>query len=81
MILVAFPLLLCAGAASGQIIFRPEPPAPRDFPIMAWGTAPTELVQLRLMKEAGLNIAGFVPVSAIEGVRQADWPASFPTSA
>lgn len=71
MIPVALLLLLCAGAASGQIIFTPEPPAPRDFPIMAWGTAPTEPEQLRLMKEAGLNIAGFVPVSAIERVREA----------
>lgn len=38
---------------------------------MAWGTAPSDPEQLRWMKEAGLNVAGFSAVSEIDRVRQA----------
>ena len=65
------PGFLLAAAGHAQIIFQPEPPAPRDFPIMAWGSAPAEPQQLRWMKEAGLNVAGFSQVSEIGRVREA----------
>jgi hypothetical protein len=64
-------LLLASAAAPAQIIFQPEPPAARDFPIMAWGTAPSDPEQLRWMKEAGLNVAGFSAVGEVGRVRQA----------
>lgn len=64
-------LLILAAASPAQIIFQPEPPEPRDFPIMAWGSAPAEPEQLRWMKQAGLNVAGFSQVSEIDRVREA----------
>jgi hypothetical protein len=64
-------LSLLSAPAAAQIIFHPEPPAPREFPIMAWGTAPSDPEQLRWMKEAGLNVAGFTTVGEIGRVRQA----------
>ncbi len=62
-------VLLPAGFS--QVTFHPKPPSPRDFAIMAWGSAPTELSQLRLMKEAGLNIAGFCHIADLDNVRKA----------
>jgi len=58
-------------AAFAQVTHHPKPPAPRDFAIMAWGGVPTEPAQLRLMKEAGLNIAGFCHVADLDKVREA----------
>lgn len=67
-----FLLLAALGCAPGeQIIYHPQPPAPRDFPIMAWGGAPSEPDQLRLMKEGGLNAAGFCRVEDVDKVQQA----------
>jgi hypothetical protein len=34
--------------------------APKDFAVMAWGNSPSDPEQLRGMREAGLNISGFV---------------------
>ncbi|MCC6294666.1 MAG: hypothetical protein IT164_18580 [Bryobacterales bacterium] len=43
----------------------------RQFPIMAWGGAPPDAAQLRLMKEAGLNAAGFCKAEDAGAVRDA----------
>lgn len=56
---------------AAQMAFHPEPPLPRDFAIMAWGRAPSEPEQLRLMKEAGLNIAGFCRAGDVDKVSDA----------
>ncbi len=63
--------LVVSGLGWAQIIFHPEAPAPRDFAIMAWGRTPSDGEQLRLMKEAGLNIAGFCSVEDVERVASA----------
>lgn len=63
--------LVVPSLGHAQIIFDPEPPSPRDFPIMAWGRAPSDADQLRLMKEAGLNVAGFCSVEDVERVASA----------
>ncbi|MBI1897979.1 MAG: hypothetical protein HYS04_15825 [Acidobacteria bacterium] len=66
-------LLLAAAAppAWPQMFHNPEPVAARVFPIMAWGGAPPDPVQLKLMKEAGLNAAGFCRVEDAGKVRDA----------
>lgn len=51
-----------------------EPPRlsnPREFAVMAWDSAPSDPEPLRLMKEAGLNIAGFCAPEDLERVRAA----------
>ncbi|MCW5980928.1 MAG: hypothetical protein KIT09_22800 [Bryobacteraceae bacterium] len=58
-------------AGSAQVIVNPTPPGPREFPIMAWGGSPSDAEQLRLMKEAGLNIAGFCRVEDVDKVQNA----------
>jgi hypothetical protein len=45
--------------------------APRDFPVMAWGTSPSDPEQLRGMKEAGLNISGFCSADDVDRVSAA----------
>ena len=47
----------------------PRPANPRDFAVMAWDSAPSDSEQLHLMKEAGLNIAGFCAPQDVERVR------------
>ena len=58
-------------AALSQDIYNPQPPPPEQFAIMAWGESPSEAEQLRLMKEAGLNISGFCRVEDLDKVRGA----------
>lgn len=36
------------------------------FPIMAWNSPPTQPAVFQKMKECGLNVAGFVPVGALD---------------
>ena len=67
-LLLAFCL---AAAARSQSSFHPKPVAPRDFAVMAWGSSPSDPEQLRLMKEAGLNISGFCHASDLDRVRDA----------
>ncbi len=57
-IMLAAPALV----AQPQMFHDPERVAARNFPIMAWGSAPSDPGQLKLMKEAGLNAAGFCRV-------------------
>ena len=64
-------LLLAARVAQGQVFSAPPPAAPRDFAVMAWGGSPADPAQLRLMKEAGLNISGFCTPEDLDRVHEA----------
>ena len=48
-----------------------ELPDPKSFAIMAWGDAPSDVAQLRGMREAGLNIAGFCRAEDLDKIRDA----------
>lgn len=54
-----------------QMFHNPERVPARTFPIMAWGGAPSQPEQLRLMYEAGLNAAGFCRVEDAGKVKDA----------
>jgi hypothetical protein len=58
-------------AAATQQFPTLEPPAPKSFAIMAWGDAPSDVAQLRGMRDAGLNIAGFCRAEDLDKVRDA----------
>ena len=58
-------------AASAQQFPNLEPPDPKSFAIMAWGDAPSDAAQLRGMREAGLNIAGFCRAEDLDKIRDA----------
>jgi hypothetical protein len=58
-------------AAAAQQFPTLEPPAPKSFAIMAWGDAPSDMAQLRGMRDAGLNIAGFCRAEDLDKVRDA----------
>ena len=58
-------------AAAAQQFPTLKPPAPKSFAIMAWGDAPSDIAQLRGMREAGLNIAGFCRAEDLGKVRDA----------
>jgi hypothetical protein len=64
-------LLLWALLAFSQSSFHPRPIAPKEFAVMAWGDSPSDLDQLREMKEAGLNISGFCRAEDLDRVRAA----------
>lgn len=66
-------ILLIGGAlaAMPQMFHNPEGMPARTFPVMAWGGVPSDPAQLQLMKEAGLNIAGFCGTEDAEKVRAA----------
>lgn len=64
-------LFIVAAAAPAQIGNRVQPVAPRDFPVMAWGSSPSDAAQLREMKDAGLNASGFCNVKDLALVRDA----------
>ncbi len=68
-----FVAILTAAVISAQphLFHNPERVPARTFPIMAWGSAPSDLAQLKLMKEAGLNVAGFCRVEDIAKVNEA----------
>jgi hypothetical protein len=59
------------GAIQAQMFHDPARVDAREFPIMAWGGAPSDAAQLKGMKEAGLNIAGFCRVDDASKVRDA----------
>jgi hypothetical protein len=50
---------------------RPPRLDARQFPIVAWGDTPDSPDDLRLMKEAGLNVTGFCSVEQLDRVRDA----------
>ncbi|MGH9630633.1 MAG: hypothetical protein ACRD7E_20160 [Bryobacteraceae bacterium] len=65
---------LFAGAAllaQPQMFHDPERVPARTFPIMAWGGAPSDPAQLKLMKDAGLNAAGFCRIEDAGKVNEA----------
>ena len=57
-------LLLMLGSFPGhaQEIFREQRVAPSEFVVMSWGPTPPDSRQVEWMKEAGINVAGFVGV-------------------
>jgi len=61
---------MVAVAAAQQFPAR-QAPDPKKFAIMAWGDAPPDAGQLRGMREAGLNIAGFCKAQDLDKVRDA----------
>jgi len=65
---LALALFLLAPAFA-QPFQHPNPVAPKDFAVMAWGGSPYDPEQLQGMREAGLNISGFCRVEALERVR------------
>ncbi len=67
--LLAFTALTAVAAAQG--LHPPPPVAPKEFAVMAWGNSPPKPEQLRGMKEAGFNIAGFCSVEELDLVRDA----------
>jgi hypothetical protein len=52
-------IVLLAITGSAQTGRHPNPAAPKDFAVMAWGNSPGDPDQLRAMRDAGLNISGF----------------------
>ncbi|MCC6858845.1 MAG: hypothetical protein IT158_09795 [Bryobacterales bacterium] len=68
---IAFLILAAPPGVPAQMFHNPERVAARTFPIMAWGGSPSDPVQLNLMKEAGLNAAGFCRVEDVPRVEQA----------
>lgn len=64
---------LAVGALTAwpQMFHNPERVTARVFPIMAWGSAPSDLDQLKLMREAGLNTAGFCRIEDTARVAEA----------
>jgi len=65
-------LLVLVPVAAARPQGTPPPAmAPRDFPVMAWGTSPSDPEQLRGMKEAGLNISGFCSADDVDRVSAA----------
>jgi hypothetical protein len=68
---LTFLVIAAAGSAAAQDIYAPQPPSPDQFAIMAWGGSPSDLAQLRRMKEAGLNISGFCRTQDVDAVGQA----------
>jgi hypothetical protein len=64
-------VVLLPFAAAAQQFPTLELPAPKNFAIMAWGDAPSDAAQLRGMRDAGLNIAGFCRAEDLDKVRDA----------
>jgi len=58
-------------ASQAQMFHSPARVEAKTFPVMAWGGAPSDPEQLKLMKEAGLNVAGFCRVEDAAKVRDA----------
>ncbi|MCC6390179.1 MAG: hypothetical protein IT167_06230 [Bryobacterales bacterium] len=63
--------ILFVSAARPQMFHHPAPVSPSTFPIMAWGSAPSDPEQLKQMKEAGLNVAGFCRAEDVQRIRDA----------
>lgn len=65
------PVAILPFAAAAQQFPAPQPPDPKSLAIMAWGDAPSDLAQLRGMRDAGLNIAGFCRAEDLDRIRGA----------
>ena len=64
-------LAIVVTASQAQMFHSPARVEAKTFPVMAWGGAPSDPEQLKLMKEAGLNVAGFCRVEDAAKVRDA----------
>ena len=69
--LLLFVLFALLPAAHGQTTTEVKLVSPREFVIMAWGSSPTDPVQLAGMKEAGLNVSGFCRPADLDLVKSA----------
>ncbi len=65
--------LAVSAAAQGPAatIYRPTPPDPRQFPIVAWGGSPSDADLLREMKAAGFTVSGFCYPEDLDKVKAA----------
>ena len=72
LLLLIVPGLALAADRDSLPSKRAATPTPRDFPIMAWGDTPADLMQLKGMKDAGFNISGFCPPSILADVSKAE---------
>ncbi len=64
--------LVLAFAVRAEVRFPVVPRVGPDvFPIIAWGPSPSDPGQLRLMKEAGVNVSGFCKVDELDQVAAA----------
>jgi len=66
-----FVLFTLVTAARGQTTTQVKPASPHEFVIMAWGSTPTDPVQLAGMREAGLNVSGFCRPGDLDLVKAA----------
>jgi hypothetical protein len=64
-------LLFVPLAFSQQRSVHLKPIAPKEFAVMAWGDSPSDIDDLRGMKEAGLNISGFCRAEDLDRVKTA----------
>lgn len=65
-------LLVFFHSVHSQEVFFPERRVSyRDFVVMAWGRAPRDPKHLQLMKDAGINVAGFARVEDLEQINKA----------
>ncbi|MCC7496492.1 MAG: hypothetical protein IT160_02865 [Bryobacterales bacterium] len=69
---IALSLALTAGlTAAGKPFPEVARVGPDVFPVLAWGSSPADPQQLRMMKEAGLNVSGFCKVEDLDRVAAA----------
>lgn len=61
-ILLAYITILPLNQLHAQRIFPEQRVPPDDFVVMSWGPPPADPQQVGWMKEAGINIAGFVSI-------------------
>jgi hypothetical protein len=66
-----FWVLISFSLCQAQEIFREQRVSPTDFAILSWGSANPDPQQLRWMKEAGINIAGFGKVKDLPAYEEA----------
>lgn len=59
---VLLVILVAGGDLFCQGIFKEQRVSPADFVVMSWGPPPADPQQIQWMKDAGINIAGFVSV-------------------
>lgn len=60
--IVTLLLLTWPWEVKGQRIFKEQRVPPTDFAVLSWGPTPSDPQQIQWMKDAGINIAGFVRV-------------------
>lgn len=71
LLLLAALVLAVAAQAQAVTIYRPTPPDPRQFPIVAWGGSPPDADLLREMKQAGFTVSGFCSPEDLDKVKAA----------